>query len=113
MNRDSHEPLRSRNRHFQPSSPTLGIRTRHQTLEIGTDHELRNNRLEIFGRQPSKALGRFRDFIRKCRQCSLDLTAIPRFDGSRDVNAARNILQRGIALAGWDIGSLGRPGASD
>ncbi len=31
----------------------------------------------------------------------------------RDVNAARNILQRGIALAGWDIGSLGRPGASD
>ncbi len=31
----------------------------------------------------------------------------------RDVNAARNILQRGIALAGWDIGSLGRPGASE
>ena len=31
----------------------------------------------------------------------------------RDVNAARNILQCGIALAGWDIGPLGRPGASE
>ena len=31
----------------------------------------------------------------------------------RDVNAARNILQRGIALAGWDTGPLGRPGASE
>ncbi|MXX89261.1 MAG: transposase [Boseongicola sp. SB0665_bin_10] len=30
----------------------------------------------------------------------------------RDVNAARNILQRGIALARWDAGPSGRPGAS-
>ena len=30
----------------------------------------------------------------------------------RDVNAARNILQRGAALAGWEIGPMGRPGAS-
>ncbi len=31
----------------------------------------------------------------------------------RDVNAARNILQRGVALAGWEIGPSGRPGASE
>ena len=31
----------------------------------------------------------------------------------RDVNAARNILRRGIALAGWDVGPSGRPGASE
>ena len=31
----------------------------------------------------------------------------------RDVNAARNILRRGIALAGWDFGPSGRPGASE
>ena len=31
----------------------------------------------------------------------------------RDVNAARNILRRGIAPAGRDIGPLGRPGASE
>ncbi|MXW87428.1 MAG: transposase [Boseongicola sp. SB0673_bin_14] len=31
----------------------------------------------------------------------------------RDVNAARNILQRGIALARRDIGSSSRPGASE
>ena len=31
----------------------------------------------------------------------------------RDVNAARNILQRGAALAGWEIGSPSRPGASE
>lgn len=31
----------------------------------------------------------------------------------RDVNAARNILQHGIALAGWEIGSSNHPGASD
>ncbi len=30
----------------------------------------------------------------------------------RDVNAARNILRRGIALAGWEIGPSGCPGAS-
>ncbi len=31
----------------------------------------------------------------------------------RDVNAARNILQRGISLAGWEIDSPSRPGASE
>ena len=31
----------------------------------------------------------------------------------RDVNAARNILRRGIAMAGWEIGSSSRPGASE
>ncbi|MDE0520851.1 MAG: transposase [Boseongicola sp.] len=30
----------------------------------------------------------------------------------RDVNAARNVLRRGIALAGWEIGPSGCPGAS-
>ena len=31
----------------------------------------------------------------------------------RDVTAARNILHRLVAVAGWVIGSLGRPGASE
>ena len=32
---------------------------------------------------------------------------------ARDVKAARNILRRGIALARWDVGPSGRPGAFD
>ena len=31
----------------------------------------------------------------------------------RDVNAARNILHRLVAVAGWVIGSKSRPGASE
>ena len=31
----------------------------------------------------------------------------------RDVSAARNTLQRGIALAGRDVGPSGRPGVSE
>ena len=31
----------------------------------------------------------------------------------RDVNAARNILHRLVAVAGWVIGSRSRPGASE
>ena len=31
----------------------------------------------------------------------------------RDVNAARNILRRGMAMAGWEIGSSSGPGASE
>ncbi|MYA88679.1 MAG: IS200/IS605 family element transposase accessory protein TnpB [Boseongicola sp. SB0662_bin_57] len=31
----------------------------------------------------------------------------------RDVNAARNVLRRGVALAGWEVGPSGRPGASE
>ncbi len=31
----------------------------------------------------------------------------------RDVNAARNILHRGVAMAGWEIGSSNRPGVSE
>ncbi len=32
---------------------------------------------------------------------------------ARDLNAARNILHRLVAVAGWVIGSKSRPGASD
>ena len=32
---------------------------------------------------------------------------------TRDVNAARNILYRHVAVAGWVIGSMSRPGASE
>ena len=46
---------------------------------------------------------RVREFV--CGGCGLVT--------DRDVNAARNILQRGVVLAGWEIGSPSRPGASE
>ncbi len=61
------------------------VSARHQILEIRPDHELRNVPLDIVGRKPGETLGRIRNIIRKRRQYSLDLTAIPCFDGSRDV----------------------------
>lgn len=61
------------------------VSSRHQILEIRPDHELRNDLLDIVGRKLGKTLGRIRNIIRKRRQYSLDLTAIPRFDGGRDV----------------------------
>ncbi|MCY4190217.1 MAG: transposase, partial [Rhodospirillaceae bacterium] len=44
-----------------------------------------------------------REFV--CRGCGLVT--------DRGVNAARNILQWGISLAGWEIGSSVHPGASE
>ena len=61
------------------------VSSRHQILEVRPDHELGNDPLNIVGRKLGKTLGRVRNIIRKRRQYSLDLTAIPRFDGGCDV----------------------------
>ncbi len=59
--------------------------SRHQTLELLPDHELRNDCLHTAARQSGKTRRRFRDIIRKLVQHDPDLIAMPCLDGSRDV----------------------------